>query len=141
MASRSPYSGHDFIDAVDLFADLPSNALPTIGVTLYGGAGNDTFVGSQTGDIIAGGSGDDLVLGERGEDLIVGDDGVNVDLLAGTASLVAVPLVTVLAVPPPNADPLLAGPRRPHRRGPRLRTELGDEPRRRRRRHHRRPRR
>ena len=49
------------------------------------------------------------MLGERGEDLIVGDDGVNLDLLAGTSSLVTVPSVTVLAVPPPNADPLVAG--------------------------------
>jgi Ca2+-binding RTX toxin-like protein len=103
------YSGHDFLDAVDLFADLPSSGLPAIGVRMYGGPGNDTLVGSQASDIIVGGSGDDLVLGERGEDLIVGDDGVNLDLLASTSSLVAVPSATVLAVPPPNADPLVAG--------------------------------
>ncbi len=76
---------------------------------MYGGPGNDTLVGSQASDIIVGGSGDDLVLGERGEDLIVGDDGVNLDLLASTSSLVTVPSATVLAVPPPNADPLVAG--------------------------------
>ena len=103
------YSGDDFIDAVDLFADLPSSGLPAIGVRMYGGPGNDTLVGSQASDIIVGGSGDDLVLGERGEDLIVGDDGVNLDLLASTSSLVTVPSATVLAVPPPNADPLVAG--------------------------------
>ena len=33
--------------------------LPSVGITAYGGAGDDTIVGSQTGDYLAGGSGDD----------------------------------------------------------------------------------
>ena len=54
--------------------------LPTIGITAYGGAGNDTIIGSQAGDHLAGGSGDDTILGLRGVDHIYGDNGVNVNI-------------------------------------------------------------
>ena len=43
-------------------------ALRPIGLTIYGGPGNDLIIGSQTGDQLAGGSGDDTILGQRGED-------------------------------------------------------------------------
>ena len=76
-------AGNDVIDASALFADLACNAtctnLPTVGITAYGGAGNDTIIGSQTGDYLAGGSGDDTILGLRGIDQIYGDSGVNVE--------------------------------------------------------------
>ena len=64
--------------------------LPTIGVTVYGGPGNDTIIGSQTGDILAGGSGSDTINGLRGNDLIYGDSGINVDVLTRVLTVVAV---------------------------------------------------
>ena len=80
-----PLAGNDVIDASALFADIVCDAtcsnLPTVGITAYGGAGNDTIIGSQTGDHLAGGSGDDTILGLRGNDHIYGDSGVNVDVL------------------------------------------------------------
>ena len=60
------------IDASALFAGLVCNAtcanLPSVGITAYGGAGDDLIIGSQTGDHLAGGSGDDTILGLRGND-------------------------------------------------------------------------
>ena len=56
-------------------------ALPSVGFTAYGGAGNDLIIGSQAGDHLAGGSGDDTILGLRGVDHIYGDSGVNVNIL------------------------------------------------------------
>ena len=53
----------------------------TVGLTIYGGQGNDTIYGSQTGDHLAGGSGDDHIYGQGGPDLIYGDSGVNVNIL------------------------------------------------------------
>ena len=52
----------------------------TVGIIAYGGAGNDTIVGSQAGDFLAGGSGDDTIAGAAAIDLIYGDSGVNVDV-------------------------------------------------------------
>jgi Ca2+-binding RTX toxin-like protein len=52
----------------------------TRSVTIYGGPGNDTILGSQAGDHIAGGSGDDTIDGQAGADHIYGDDGFNLDL-------------------------------------------------------------
>ncbi len=85
----NPYDAHragnDVIDASNLFAHLTCTAtdcdLPTIGFTAYGGAGNDTIIGSQAGDHLAGGSGDDTILGLRGVDHIYGDSGANVNIL------------------------------------------------------------
>ena len=73
--------GRDVIDARNLFAGVAAGALPSVGLTIYGGAENDTIYGSQAGDHIAGGSGDDLIFGQRGVDHIYGDSGVNVDVL------------------------------------------------------------
>ena len=40
-------------------ATRPARTCRSVGITAYGGAGNDTIIGSQTGDFLAGGSGDD----------------------------------------------------------------------------------
>ena len=81
LANPYLYSGNDVIDAHLLdWADAP-NALRAVGVTVYGGPGDDMIIGSQTGDHLAGGSGNDTILGQRGEDHIYGDSGFNVDLI------------------------------------------------------------
>ena len=54
----------------------------TVGITAYGGRGDDVLYGSQAGDFLAGGSGDDLIVGGRGIDQIYGDSGINVDVLS-----------------------------------------------------------
>src|SRR5262249_61112289 len=63
-------AGDDTIDASTLPAD-------TISLTLQGGAGNDTLIGSQGADTLLGGGGDDTVIGGRGNDVAslgVGND-------------------------------------------------------------------
>ena len=79
----NPYArnGNDVIDGSGLFADLAPDALPTVGFTAYGGAGDDLIIGSQAGDFLAGGSGDDEIRGLRGADQIYGDSGINVNVL------------------------------------------------------------
>ena len=62
--------GNDIIDA----------SVSSLGVTIYGGLGDDILTGSQGGDHIAGGSGDDIIFGQDGGDHIYGDDGFNIDL-------------------------------------------------------------
>ena len=57
------YAGNDVIDARQAFASVAAGLLPSIGITAYGGAGDDTIYGSQTGDILAGGSGNDTIAG------------------------------------------------------------------------------
>ena len=87
LANPFQYSGNDVIDAHLLdWSDAPATtsiagSLRPIGVTIYGGAGDDTIIGSQTGDQLAGGSGNDTILGQRGQDIIYGDSGFNVDLI------------------------------------------------------------
>ncbi|HEX4527110.1 MAG TPA: PKD domain-containing protein [Gaiellaceae bacterium] len=85
LANPYLYSGNDVIDAHLLdWTDETSfgpSALRPIGLTIYGGPGSDTIIGSQTGDQLAGGSGNDTILGQRGEDIIYGDSGFNVDLI------------------------------------------------------------
>ncbi len=54
--------------------------LPSVGITAYGGAGNDLIIGGQAGDHLAGGSGDDIIEGQGGTDHIYGDSGVNVNI-------------------------------------------------------------
>ncbi|MGY8705440.1 calcium-binding protein [Bradyrhizobium sp. 18BD] len=61
--------GNDVIDASALAA--------VIGLTLDGGAGNDTITGSQGADTLIGGDGNDIVNGGRGNDVALlgaGDD-------------------------------------------------------------------
>ena len=81
LANQYTFAGNDVIDAHNLFAGIPNGQLPTVGITAYGGAGNDTIIGSAAGDHLAGGSGNDTVLGERGIDHIYGDSGINVDVI------------------------------------------------------------
>ncbi|MGH6960278.1 MAG: calcium-binding protein, partial [Dongiaceae bacterium] len=77
-ASAFDFAGHDVIDASALFPAAGNNG-SEVGITVYGGAGNDTLTGTQLGDHLAGGSGNDLINGQRGIDLIYGDSGFNVD--------------------------------------------------------------
>ncbi len=107
------YHGHDVIDARLLFAGAAAGSLPSVGFTAYGGRGDDTIYGSQTGDHLAGGSGDDYVEGQRGIDHIYGDSGVNVDIISRALSI---PVVN--ASVSPVADPLLAGKDTLHGEGP-----------------------
>src|SRR5262249_348279 len=81
LANPFDYFGNDVIDASALFAGVPNGQLPSVGLTVYGGVGDDTISGSQAGDHLAGGSGDDTIIGERGVDHIYGDSGVNVDVI------------------------------------------------------------
>src|SRR5262249_797457 len=87
-----PYrlSGNDLIDASLAFSAVPASGLGdtatgkvgvTVGVTAYGGPGDDVIYGSQAGDFLAGGSGDDLIVGGRGIDQIYGDSGGKLHLL------------------------------------------------------------
>ena len=108
LANPFQYSGNDVIDASALYAAIPDGQLPTVGLTAYGGAGNDTIIGSQAGDHLAGGSGDDTILGQRGVDLIYGDAGFNVDLITRELTVTHVAkLAGVTAAV--NLDPLTAG--------------------------------
>lgn len=123
LAKPFKRAGNDVIDASALFASTPAASLPTVGITAYGGAGNDTIIGSQAGDHLAGGSGDDLILGQRGTDHIYGDSGVNVNILTRALQIAtsdkspapSIPLGTgtngtVLAPQPsPVRDMLVAG--------------------------------
>ena len=104
LASPFDHPGNDVIDARTLFATIPGGSLPTVGITAYGGAGNDTIYGSQAGDFLAGGSGDDTIVGGRGADQIYGDSGVNVDLILRELSI-----PTANASTARNADALAAG--------------------------------
>ncbi|MGB4272827.1 MAG: calcium-binding protein, partial [Propionicimonas sp.] len=87
VADPYDYAGNDVIDAAHLFAAVPVADLPTVGLTIYGGAGNDTIIGSQAGDHLAGGSGEDTILGQGGLDHIFGDNGINVDVLTRALSV------------------------------------------------------
>ncbi|MFZ0529420.1 MAG: HYR domain-containing protein [Propionicimonas sp.] len=102
------HAGNDVIDAHLLFAgiacsDSTCTNLPSVGLTIYGGAGNDTIIGSQAGDYLAGGSGDDLIRGQRGNDQLYGDSGINVDLLTRALTIVNVNAGSTSAI----VDPLL----------------------------------
>ncbi|MEH6586717.1 MAG: hypothetical protein V7720_09160, partial [Halioglobus sp.] len=103
-ATEYDYDGNDIIDASALFLGYGVETLPTVGLTIYGGGGNDTLIGSQAGDHIAGGSGNDLIIGQRGPDHIYGDSGVNVDMIN---RILTVP--TSNRSDAPNADGLVAG--------------------------------
>ncbi|HZK06225.1 MAG TPA: hypothetical protein VFC82_10350 [Actinomycetaceae bacterium] len=90
VANGFDHAGNDIIDASGMFAGVAVGDLPTVGLTIYGGAGNDTIIGSQAGDFLAGGSGDDIILGQGGLDQIYGDNGVNVDVLTRALTLPSV---------------------------------------------------
>ncbi len=108
---RTP--GNDVIDASLAFSALPASGLGstatgtsgvTVGITAYGGRGDDVIYGSQAGDYLAGGSGDDLIVGGRGIDQIYGDSGINVDPLSRN---LAIP--TAAGSTYPTRDDLSAG--------------------------------
>jgi len=100
LADPFDLHGNDVIDASVLFADAEPGSLPSVGFTAYGGRGNDTIIGSQTGDHLAGGSGDDLIIGNRGVDHIYGDSGINVNVFTR-----ALTISTIDASPLPTAQP------------------------------------
>jgi Ca2+-binding RTX toxin-like protein len=102
LANPYDYAGNDIIDARALFAGVSIDALPSVGFTAYGGAGNDLIYGSQAGDHLAGGSGDDTIYGQGGSDHIYGDSGVNVNILTRELTI-----PTVDASPAPTIDPKL----------------------------------
>ena len=146
LANPYLYSGNDVIDAHLLDCDRrATDALRPIGVTIYGGPGNDLIIGSQTGDQLAGGSGDDTILGQRGQDIIYGDSGFNVDLItraadASPSSAPARPATRRRSSS--NKDDLAAGNDLLYGEGPGSAPSADDEHARQRRRHHlRRPRR
>jgi hypothetical protein len=104
LADPFQYFGNDVIDAHLAFSKADPTNLPSIGITAYGGPGNDTIIGTQTGDILAGGSGNDTIMGGRGQNQILGDDGINVDPITRQLSI-----VTINSSSFPNHDSLLAG--------------------------------
>ncbi|HET7128184.1 MAG TPA: hypothetical protein VFJ93_03815, partial [Gaiellaceae bacterium] len=77
----TPVGGSTLAPLATVSLTLTLHLLRPIGITAYGGPGDDTIVGSQTGDQLAGGSGNDTILGQRGEDIIYGDSGFNVSLI------------------------------------------------------------
>ena len=81
LANQYTFNGNDVLDAHNLFATIPYGQLPAVGVTMYGGGGDDTIIGSAAGDHLAGGSGNDTIIGGRGADHIYGDSGINVDVI------------------------------------------------------------
>ena len=95
-------SALDVTDMVPLADSLDANA----GLTIYGGAGNDTIWGSQAGDHIAGGTGDDTIYGQQGIDHIYGDSGFNVDPITRT---LLVPTADDLTRTGFHPDALVAG--------------------------------
>jgi Ca2+-binding RTX toxin-like protein len=105
LAAQYAFDGNNVIDAHNLFAGIPDGQLPPVGITAYGGRGDDTILGSAASDFLAGGSGNDMILGGRGGDQIFGDNGINVDVIRRLLT-VAQAAGTSGAV---NVDPLIAG--------------------------------
>ena len=104
VADAFRYAGNNVIDASADFANVPDSQLPSVGIIAYGGAGNDTIIGSQASDFLAGGSGNNTIWGERGNNQIYGNDGINVNVI--TRALTFPTENTSIYA---NADPLLAG--------------------------------
>ncbi|WP_201742286.1 hypothetical protein [Mangrovicoccus ximenensis] len=101
LANPFDLHGNDIIDASALFADeADGGVFRSVGITAYGGMGNDLIIGSQTGDHLAGGSGDDIIIGQRGTDHIYGDSGFNVNILTRGLTV-----TTVNLSPLPSVDP------------------------------------
>jgi Ca2+-binding RTX toxin-like protein len=117
QAGYFAWFGNDVIDARQHPGTDASGALMSIGINAYGGPGDDTIYGSQTGDRLAGGSGNDTIYGQRGADLIYGDSGINVDLITRLLTM-----VTSQAPVPPGTfdvlDHLVAGKDRLYGEGP-----------------------
>ncbi len=105
LANQYTFDGNDVLDAHSLFATIPNGLLPAVGLTAYGGRGDDTVIGSATGDHLAGGSGNDRILGGRGVDHIYGDSGINVDVITRVLTVAQ----TAGNSGASNLDPLFAG--------------------------------
>ena len=102
VADPFVHNGNNFINASADFATVPEGQVPSVGLILYGGPGNNTIYGSQAPDYIAGGSGNATIYGERGDNQILGNDGINVDVITRAVSFPTVNVSTF-----PDADPLL----------------------------------
>ena len=70
---NSKYTGTTLADVID--ADAVTTSITSKGLTLDGGAGNDSIVGSWNSDKLIGGSGDDTIIGGLGNDSITGGTG------------------------------------------------------------------
>ncbi len=86
VADPFVHNGNNVIDASADFAAVPEGQVPSVGVILYGGPGNNTIYGSQAPDFIAGGSGNTTIYGERGDNQLLGNDGINVDVITRALS-------------------------------------------------------
>jgi hypothetical protein len=104
VAVQFAHAGNNVINASKDFATVPETQVPSVGLVLYGGSGNDTIYGSQAPDFIAGGSGNNTIYGERGANILLGSNGVNVTVITRTVSF---PTANTSVYP--NADPLVAG--------------------------------
>ena len=60
---------------IDLAYQLTYDTPPQLGITLDGGAGNDTIIGSTANDTIIGGDGNDTITGGKGNDVLSGGEG------------------------------------------------------------------
>lgn len=70
-------SGDDFFSARDADLNASGRGLPSHGISVFTGAGNDSIIGSRHDDIIDGGSGNDTIRAFTGDDFIhssTGDD-------------------------------------------------------------------
>ena len=77
LVTEKAGTGREFANPGDDVIDASGSSA---WVTIFGGLGNDTIIGSQAGDHLAGGFGDDIIDGQGGDDHIYGDSGFNVDL-------------------------------------------------------------
>ena len=67
--------GNPFFPSADLAYELTYGTTQALGITLDGGAGNDTITGSTGSDTIIGGDGNDTITGGLGDDIITGGEG------------------------------------------------------------------
>lgn len=56
---------------------LDASAVTTLGVTLFGGTGNDTLLGGGGNDRLEGGAGNDWLIAGAGDDTLLGGDGLD----------------------------------------------------------------
>ncbi len=102
VADPFAFFGNNVIDASQDFSTVPEGQLPSVGVIIYGGPGNNTIYGSQAPDYIAGGSGNSTIYGEGGDNQLLGNDGINVDFITRAISFPTVNTSTFT-----DHDPLL----------------------------------
>ena len=88
VANPFRYFGNNVIDASQLYANAWAANVPAFGLTIYGGAGSDTIIGSRTRDFLFGGGGPDTI---TNADAAIGDiadqnAGVNADVITRALS-------------------------------------------------------